>query len=165
VSRVGSGGNVGLQAAVSTNPSGQTVVTLTFDNSNPAVIDQTSLANGGAASLADGRYRLAISSAAVSGLGGALDGDANGTAGGDFQSPDDTSGGGAGQVGLYRLFGDATGNGVVDLVDLQEFRGTFNVSSPNPGYLAYLDADNNGTVDLIDLQDFRGRFNENVFVP
>ena len=64
---------------------------------------------------------------------------------------------------LYRLFGDATGNGVVDLVDLQAFRSTFNVTSGNPGFLAYLDADNNGVVDLVDLQSFRSRFNQSLF--
>ena len=80
-------------------------------------------------------------------------------------SPADTAGGGAGQVGLYRLFGDATGNGVVDLADLAAFRGTFNQTAPNAAYLAYLDADNSGTVDLADLSEFRSRFNQNLFTP
>ena len=95
--------------------------------------------------------------------GWALDGDGNGTAGGAYQSPDDTAAGGPGQLRLYRLFGDATGNGVVDLVDLAAFRGTFNAGAGSPAYLDYLDADNNGTVDLVDLGEFRSRFNASVF--
>jgi hypothetical protein len=158
----GGGGNVGLVAAVSTDGLGRTVVTLTF--AGTTAVDLVSGQNGGQLSLADGRFRLGIADGAVTGQGGtALDGDGNGTAGGAYQSPDDTSSGGAGQLRLFRLFGDTTGNGVVDLVDLQAFRGTFNVGIGNPSYLDYLDSNNNGTVDLIDLQEFRGRFNDTVF--
>jgi hypothetical protein len=64
---------------------------------------------------------------------------------------------------LYRLFGDATGNGLVDLSDLAAFRGTFNAGTGSPFYLDYLDADHNGTVDLADLGAFRSRFNRSVF--
>ena len=60
---------------------------------------------------------------------------------------------------LYRLFGDATGNGVVDLSDLAQFRLTFNATSLDPQYLNYLDVNNNGVVDLTDLAQFRTRFN------
>ena len=52
---------------------------------------------------------------------------------------------------------------MVDLLDLGQLRGTFNVSAPDPAYLDYLDADHNGTVDLVDLSQFRGRFNATVF--
>jgi hypothetical protein len=146
---------------------GRTVVTLTFNNTNPAVIDQQSILGGGAPSLADGVYRLGIADGAVTGPGGALDGDGNGTPGGAYQSPQDTAGSGAGYFfGLFRLFGDATGNGVVDLLDLAIFRGTFNQTGPNPpntAFLAFLDSDNNNTVDLLDLAQFRSRFNINLF--
>ena len=167
--RVGGGGNVGLAANVATVGT-QTVVTLTFTNANPAVIDQASLLPGGtgAPSLADGRYQLTIGDGAVTSAatGQALDGDGNGSAGGAFVSPPDTAGSGAGRfLGLYRLFGDATGNGVVDLADLAAFRGTFNQTAPSAAYLAYLDADNSGTVDLADLSEFRSRFNQNLFTP
>jgi hypothetical protein len=168
LSRVGGGGNVGLVASVATVGT-QTVVTLTFNNTNPTVIDQQSILNGGAPSLADGVYRLAIADGAVSSAasGLALDGDGNGSAGGAYLSPLDTAGSGTGFFfGLYRLFGDATGNGVVDLLDLAVFRGTFNQNGPNPpnpAYLAFLDSDNNNTVDLLDLAQFRSRFNVNLF--
>jgi glucose/arabinose dehydrogenase len=163
LSRVtGGGGNVGLAAVVSINAAGQTVVALTFTGTT--AIDPVSLQNGGTASLADGRYQLTILDGAVTGANGlALDGDGNGTAGGAYQSPDEA--GGPGELRLYRLFGDATGNGVVDLLDLSAFRTTFNAGAGNPLYLAYLDADLNGVVDLVDLGQLRARFNGSVFAP
>jgi hypothetical protein len=157
----GPGGTVGLTAAVSADGLGQTVVTLTFTGGTAT--DPSSLHNG-TFSLADGRYRLAILAGAVAGPGGlALDGDNDGTAGGAYTSPDDTAAGGPGQLRLYRLFGDATGNGVVDLSDLAVLRTTFNAGVGSPAYLDYLDADRNGVVDLSDLGQFRGRFNVSVF--
>jgi hypothetical protein len=157
----GAGGAVGLLAAVTADEVGRTVVNLTFTGTTAT--DPLSALNGGTLSLADGRYRLGIVDGAVTGPGGvALDGDGNGTAGGAYQSADDTVGGGPGQPRLYRLFGDATGNGVVDLSDLAEFRSTFNAGVGSPGYLEYLDADHDG-VDLNDLSEFRSRFNGSVF--
>jgi hypothetical protein len=156
----GGGGIVGLVASVSTDTQGRTVVTLTFQPGGTT--DPVSILNNGAASLADGKYRLDIVSASVTGTGGlALDGDANGTAGGDYHSAADTAPGVG--PGLYRLFGDATGDGVVDLADLSVLRGTFNATPGNPAYLAYLDADNSGAVDLSDLSQFRSRFNVSLF--
>jgi len=120
--------------------------------------------NGGQLSLADGRYTLTILSAFVVGANGQnLDGDGDGVAGGDYVSPTDTAGGGTGQLHLYRLFGDATGDGIVDQSDLGQFRSTFNAGAGNPLYLSYLDADNSGFVDQTDLGQFRSRFNANVF--
>jgi hypothetical protein len=160
LSRLG-GGPVTLLADTPTlDGQGRTVVTLTFTGGE---IDPFSVQNGGAASLADGRYRLSILDGTVAGAGGALDGDGNGTAGGTYQTPEDTAGGGPGQRRLFRLFGDADGNGNVDLLDLGQLRGTFNGSLGSTSYLDYLDADDNGTVDLLDLSQFRGRFNVSVF--
>jgi hypothetical protein len=158
----GSGGTVGLAATVSTNGLGQTVVTLTFTGT--VATDSISLQDGGQLSLADGRFQLSIRDGAVTGPNGlALDGDGNGTAGGAFVSPQDTAGGGPGQLRLFRLFGDATGDGVVDLLDLAAFRSTFNANSSSQAYLEFLDANHDGVIDLIDLGQFRGRFNQSVF--
>ena len=112
-------------------------------------------------SLADGRYTLRILSPQVSAGGFALDGDGDGIAGGDYASPADTFGGSGLQ--LYRLFGDANGDGVVDATDLGQFRSTFNANNTQANYLAFLDANNDGAVDAIDLGQFRSRFNTNVF--
>jgi hypothetical protein len=151
---------VGLAATVSTDNQGRTVVTLKFSGSE---IDPLSLQNGGVASLVDGRYALTVLSGQVSANGLTLDGDANGSAGGNYVSPTDTAAGGAGQLRLFRLFGDATGEGVIDLLDLGALRSAFNSTTGSAGYLSYLDADNSGAIDLSDLAQFRTRFGATVF--
>jgi hypothetical protein len=161
LTRIG-GGAVGVVMGTPMLDQGRTVVTLTVTGS--AEIDPQSVLNGGSASLADGRYQLSIANGAITGAGGALDGDGNGTAGGGYVSPQDSAGSGAGRFfGLYRLFGDADGNGVVDLVDLGALRAAFNAGVGDPAYVDFLDADHNGTVDLVDLGAFRTRFNATVF--
>jgi extracellular elastinolytic metalloproteinase len=152
---VQTGANVALSTAVTTNGLGQTVVTLTFSGSET---DPISAFNGGAASLADGRYALTIFAANVTGAGGAL---AGGQPNGDYVSPPDSYQG-AGPH-LYRIFGDANGDGAVDAIDLGQFRSTFNAATGNPLYLSFLDADNSGAVDAQDLGQLRSRFNSNVF--
>jgi hypothetical protein len=164
LTRIG-GGSVGLVMGTPTlDVQGRTRVTLKFTGT--AEIDPQSVLNGGEPSLADGRYQLSIADGFINSATTSLflDGDANGTAGGMYQSPQDTSVGGPAQLKLYRLFGDADGNGVVDLLDLSSLRSTFNVTAPDATYLDFLDADNNGTVDLLDLTQFRRRFNTSVFV-
>jgi hypothetical protein len=153
-----SGVDVGLSATLSMNGQGQTVTTLTFSG---AGTDPVSAQNGGAPSLADGQYTLTIFSSAVSDQTGPLDG--AGAIGTNYVSPADLPGGGPGELGLFRLFGDTDGDGIVDQVDLGQFRSTFNASVGNPSYLPYLDADNSGSVDQVDLGQFRSRFNANVF--
>jgi fibronectin type 3 domain-containing protein len=147
---------VGLTAAVSTDVQGRTVVTLTFSGSET---DPVSGLNGGAPSLADGRYQLTVFSANVTGAGGAHL--AGGGPNNNYVSPTDAFGGTG--LRLYRLFGDATGDGVVDATDLGQFRSTFNANSSLANYLAFLDADNSGAVDPQDLGQFRARFNVNVY--
>jgi hypothetical protein len=93
--------------------------------------------------------------------GAALDGNNDGSLGGNYVSPTDTFQGSG--LHLYRLFGDVSGDGVVDAIDLGQFRSTFNANSSQANYLAYLDADNSGAVDASDLGQFRNRFNLNVF--
>ena len=101
-------------------------------------------------------------------LGGSVTGTnglslAGGGPGGNYVSPTDTLGGGSGQLHLYRLFGDSDGDGVVDQLDLGEFRSALNASAPNPLYNPNLDADNNGFIDQFDLGQFRQRNNSSVF--
>jgi photosystem II stability/assembly factor-like uncharacterized protein len=162
LNHVQTGDNVNLAASVSTNGSGQTVVTLTFLSTVVNTVNDTdpvSGSNGGQLSLNDGRYTLTIFSSAVTGTGGlALNG---GGPSGNYVSPTDTQGGNG--LHLYRLFGDVTGDGVVDLSDLTAFRNAYNTSIGNLAYLAYLDADNSGTIDLTDLTQFRNRYNASVY--
>ena len=156
-----------LAAAVSTNGSGQTVVTLTFTTTGNAASEIDPVSVSGTfntvpgPSLADGRFQLTILSGSVSGAGNQPL--AGGGPSGNYVSPPDTQGGGPGQLRLFRNFGDATGDGIIDQLDLGQFRAANNSSSPDPAYVAFLDADNSGTIDQIDLGQFRGRNNSSVF--
>jgi hypothetical protein len=130
LTRQSDGASVGLNSFVNDN-----TVTLTF--------------TGGPldfGSLADGRYTLSVDAAKVSNSNGLLDGDADGTAGGDYVLV------GTPANGLFRLFGDADGDGDVDAQDFGAFRlalGTFsNVFSFDGG----------GAVDALDFGQFRRRF-------
>jgi uncharacterized protein (TIGR03118 family) len=158
LSRISDGAGVNLTAAVD-DFGAATVVTFDFIGGavEPATLPFSRQ------SLADGRYQLTVLSAEVDGPNGALDGAGTGIPGVDYHSPADTLGGGPGQLRLYRLFGDANGDGVVDPVDLNRFRSTFNVNSTSPLYVAFLDANQDNVVDPVDLDRFRLRFNTNVF--
>jgi hypothetical protein len=155
---VQTGNNVALGATDLTDSQGRTVVTLSFSG---AETDAVSAINGGALSLVDGRYQLTILSANVTGANSlALMG---GGPSGNYVTPAETTQGPG--LHLFRLFGDATGNGTVDPQDLGQFRTTYNANAVNPLYLSYLDADNSGSVDPQDLGQFRARFNASVFAP
>src|SRR5262249_16527493 len=84
ISTTGPPGDLSLSVDLSASTVNQSTARLTFSG------DLTEFG-----SLVDGTYRLTVLSSQVSGAGGALDGDVNGTPGGDFT------------FDLYRLFGDA----------------------------------------------------------
>jgi hypothetical protein len=94
----------------------------------------------------DGLYRLRILAAQVSGSGQPLDGDANGTAGGDFT------------LDLHRLYGDVNGDKAVNGLDLAEFRKAFGASAADAAYRADLDVNGDGVINGPDLAAFRTRF-------
>jgi hypothetical protein len=151
-----------MQAAVSTDALGRTVVTLTFVTAGNAVndIDYLSATGGMAASLADGCYQLTILSSAISGPGGSLNG---GGAGGNYVSPAEMGPSDTG-LHLYRMFGDVNGDGMVDLNDLAALRNAMNSMAGSSAYVACLDANNDGFIDLIDLTAFRNRINCVVYM-
>jgi hypothetical protein len=129
------GGAIQLQVAEAV-VDGHSVDTLTF--SGAGII-------GG--SLADGHYTLTIHGGLVhDDFGQALDGAGTGVAGSDRV---DT---------FFRLFGDADGDGHVDLGDLLRFAGTFGKHAGDPGYLWYFDYDGDGRVDAGDLLQLLRRF-------
>jgi hypothetical protein len=101
-------------------------------------------------SLADGRYTLTVKSAGFASDG--FDGDSNGTGGDDFI---EVGAPGSGH-NLFRLFGDADGNGTVNTADFLAFRLAF--LSPNPAF----DFDGSGSVDTSDFLAFRLRFLQSV---
>jgi hypothetical protein len=136
LTRTGGGAVGGFTATVGL-AGGRTVVTLgDFTGANTQF-----------GSLADGRYTLTVLSSQIGDpFGQALDGDGDGTPGGD------------GTTAFHRLFGDATGDARVDVADLGLFAGTYLKASPDSGYLAYFDFNNDGRVDVADLGQFAGRY-------
>jgi len=139
--RQGDGAAVQVAAGVDDSGSG-TAVTLTFV--------------GGAvegASLADGRYTLTVLAAQVSTVNGVLDGDGDGQAGGDMVEAGDPA-----TNKLFRLFGDANGDGAVNGLDLAAFRAAFGTIASDAAYVSFLDANGDGAINGLDLAQFRTRF-------
>jgi hypothetical protein len=140
LTRLGPGsptGDVPLAVDLSGSTPTQTVAKLTFSGA-------TFTENG---SLTDGNYSFTVLGGQIIGANGfALDGDGNGTAGGNNVSEQ------------YRLFGDADGNRTVDALDLLAMGSSYGLHAGAPGYLAYFDWDNNGVIDALDLLQMRNRY-------
>lgn len=134
---------VDLSAAVVSDTS--THITFSF---------QGSLSESG--SLSDGRYSLTVFADLVFGALGKLDGDGDGTAGGNFVLVGDPAAAAPGGR-LIRLFGDADGDGDVDAVDFGAFRVAFGGSNNTA-----MDFDSDGDVDAMDFSRFRQRFGQTV---
>jgi hypothetical protein len=131
------GSLVGAQLSVSLL-NGKTVAVLTFGGSEFV---------GG--SLADGNYTLTVLADHVHDRWGReLDGDGNGSAGGNRVDS------------FFRLFGDSDGDGDVDQQDRDRFRSAFKTSAAEPGYLWYFDFDGDGDVDGLDNGQFNRRFGQ-----
>jgi hypothetical protein len=129
------GSLVGLQADISL-VDGKTVAVLTFSG--------TKFVGG---SLADGGYTLTVRADRVHDrFGRELDGDGNGSAGGDRL--DD----------FFRLFGDSDGDRDVDGLDRELFRSALKTSADEAGYLWFFDFDADGDVDGQDNGQFNRRF-------
>jgi hypothetical protein len=98
-------------------------------------------------SLADGSYTLTVRADRVHDRWGReLDGDGDGSAGGDRVD------------NFFRLFGDSDGDGDVDGPDRDRFRAAFHTNAGEPGYLWYFDFDGDGDVDGHDNGQFNRRF-------
>jgi hypothetical protein len=129
------GTSVNFQTAIST-VGGNTVAVLTF--AAPEFI-------GG--SLADGSYTLTVrADHAHDRWGRALDGDGDGSAGGDRVD------------GFFRLFGDADGDGDVNGLDRGAFRSAFRTTAHHVDYRWYFDFDGDGDVDGRDNGEFNRGF-------
>lgn len=128
------GSLVGLSVAAS-EIEGSTVAILTF--TGPDIL---------AGSLADGNYTLTIRSGMVHDVfGRVLDGEGDGTAGGDRVET------------FFRLFGDTDGDRDVDHFDFRHFVSAFGRRAGDPQYLSYLDYDGSGVIDSTDLLAFAER--------
>jgi hypothetical protein len=106
--------------------------------------------NGNTIGLLDGNFFLNTDATKVTdGNGKQLDGDRNGTFGGN------------GVDEFWRMYGDANGDRWVDGLDNQMFNSTFGKSSGQSGFLWYFDSEGNGAVDTTDRTAFRNRRNGN----
>ncbi len=125
------------------NLSGKTVVTFNFVT-GPSVESRGSKLP----TLAKGDYELTVVSSRISVTGIALDGNADGDAGGDYVFVDN----------FFRRFGDFNGNHIVDLLDFANFRRTFGLSNGDIGYLDAYDANADDAIALLDFAEFRRNF-------
>ncbi|MBI3465897.1 MAG: hypothetical protein HY000_23010, partial [Planctomycetes bacterium] len=133
------GSLVGLYADISIL-GGKTVAVLTFVG--------TEFVGG---SLADGNYTLTVLADRVHDRWGReLDGDGDGSAGGDRADA------------LFRLYGDSDGDRDVDLLDLGRFLSTFGRRQGNHHYLDYMDFDGDDRVGVIDLLAFVRRLGKDL---
>jgi hypothetical protein len=128
-----------VQVSVATSvANGHLVAVLTF--AGPDVV-------GG--SLADGSYTLTVRADRVHDRWGReLDGDGDGSAGGDRAD------------GFHRLFGDSDGDGGAGWTDRDLFRSAFQTGAGESNYLWYLDGDGDGDVDGRDNGQFNRRFGQ-----
>jgi hypothetical protein len=136
VHRTGTNGTLGdvtLTASPASGPASS--VTITFSGS---------LTEYG--SLVDGLYDVWVDAAQVSGVGGALDGNNDGIAGGSYHLVGTTAN------KLYRLFGDSNGDAAVDQNDYLVFR-----NAVAGGASVVFDFDASGDVDQTDYLAFRDR--------
>lgn len=98
-------------------------------------------------SLADGRYTLTALASQISIGGQALDGNADGTSGDNYTFGE--------AQGLFRLFGDITGDRRVNIADF----GLFGLSYQNASaYVAAFDFDGNGQINIFDYGMFGARY-------
>lgn len=128
----------------------RTIVTLTFSG-------QFAETSG---SLKDGNYDLKIDASRISRNGLVLDGDRDGTAGGDFYFGADSSGSIQATDNFFRMFGDSDGDRDVDDTD----RDTFNLAFRKPlnNFTAIFDFDGDLDVDGQDLSQFSRRFRKTL---
>ena len=110
------------------------------------------LATGGAVdgkSLQDGRFTLTVLAAQIAGDG--IDGNGDGVGGDDYVLAGDPA-----TNKLFRLFGDANGDGTVSASDFILFRQYFG------GVNSIFDFDGDGSVSASDFIEFRLRFGGSI---
>jgi hypothetical protein len=122
---------------------GKTVVVFAF------VAGQYVTASG---SLVDGEFQLAIDATKISSQGLLLDGNRDGSVGGDFIF-------GAEQADrFYRKYGDYNGNGIVDLLDFAAFRRGFGSNEASAYWNEAFDVDGDKVIGLLDFAALRRNF-------
>jgi len=130
------------------NSSGSSVVTLMLSGA---------LTESATGSLIDGNYELVIDGSKVFGSEGQqLDGDGDGSAGGDFVFGDEAT------DNFFRLFGDSTGDRQVNIFDLLHFRQSYRKSIGDVGFNSQFDSNGDGVVNIFDLLRFRNNYRKTI---
>ncbi|QOV87617.1 hypothetical protein [Humisphaera borealis] len=98
-------------------------------------------------SLPDGRYQAKLDDAGITDISGRpLDGDRNGTAGGDYAFQ------------LSRLFGDANGDGAIKPADAVAFKSAYYTSRARTGYQSRFDFNSDGIISDLDRTADEARY-------
>jgi Dockerin type I domain len=132
-------------------------MTATVDTSSGASVFTLNNFKGPATdfgSLADGRFTLRILASQISNFNGQLDGDVDGNGGDDYvlasaAAPNPPT-------NIFRLYGDANGDGTVNAADFLAFRLAFLSNS------ATFDFDGDGQVNAGDFLQFRLKFLQSI---
>jgi len=137
----------GTAGTVGSTVGGFSVTTTTINGVTVATLSNFTGTNTANGSLIDGRYALKVTGSAVT---------SNGTPmAADFTYAD--SGTATGNQ-LYRLYGDVTGDRVVNGADFLAFRAAFGASSSDPAYNAAFDINGDGVINGADFLAFRNNF-------
>jgi hypothetical protein len=146
--------------------SGVTQLVITFNTDTSADTYAFSLPDpfGNTRGLVDGNYFLNTVVADITANGVALDGARNGVAGSTTTGSGNLNGNGVNEVDeFWRLFGDATGNRVVNGLDSNIVRGAYNSTSTSPNYLWYLDFNMDGSINATDALAYRKNLGHRLF--
>jgi hypothetical protein len=136
----GSGGGVVNVTPTIDNSSGNSVVTLTFSGS---FVESSG-------SLADGNYQLTTFGDQIQTISGLdFDADGDGVAGGNAVFGDTEA------DDFFRLFGDVTGDRVVNVFDLLGFRNAWQSQTGDADFEKGYDSNGDGIIDIFDLLRFR----------
>ncbi len=147
VTRIG-GPTIPTSFTTAINGAGKTVATITFSG--------VDLVRGTMNALMDGNYVLVIDATKVRIGSNPLDGDNDGTAGGNYVFGDSAA------DKFFTLYGDVNGDRIVTVSDFNSFRESFGRSVGHPLYRPELDYNGDGTVAPFDFNEFRKRFGKSV---
>ena len=140
-------GEIVVDTPVISTVAGKTVVQFSFNTG--ATVD-----SGG--SLFDGDYMLTVDANLISAHGIPLDGNGDGSSGGNHSFGDREV------DAFFRFFGDNDGDRDVDTRDLVDFGSSFRSSVVDAAFNPGFDSDNDGDVDTGDLIQFGMRFRDGL---
>ena len=106
--------------------------------------------------LLDGNYQLVIDSSKVLRNGLAMDGDADGVAGGDILWGDEQA------DAFYALYGDVNGDRTVGFSEFLGFSPAYDTQVGDANYDELFDYDMNGAIGFPDFLKFSANYGKNL---